>query len=62
MPQLANRRAVITGAGSGIGAAIARAYAVEGARLLLADRDAATLAETAITCRNLGAEVLECVA
>src|SRR5471032_230875 len=62
MHQLTNRRAVITGAGSGIGAAIARAYAIEGARLLLADRDAASLAETAITCRNLGAEVLECVA
>ena len=62
MNQLTNRRAVITGAGSGIGAAIARAYAVEGARLLLADRHAASLAETAITCRNLGAEVVECVA
>ena len=39
MPQLTNRRAVIPGAGSGIGAAIARAYAAEGARLLLADRN-----------------------
>lgn len=40
MQQLFNRRAVITGAGSGIGAAIARAYAEQGARLVLADRDA----------------------
>ena len=62
MPQLTNRRAVITGAGSGIGAAIARAYATEGARLLLADRNAASLAQTAITCRSLGAEVFECLA
>lgn len=62
MPQLTHRRAVITGAGSGIGAAIARAYAAEGARLLLADRNAASLAETAIACRNLGAEVFECLA
>ena len=62
MPQLTHRRAVITGAGSGIGAAIARAYAVEGARLLLSDRNAASLAETAITCRNLGVEVVECLA
>ena len=62
MSQLNNRRAVITGAGSGIGAAIARAYAAEGARLLLADRNAVSLAETAITCRNLGAEVVECLA
>jgi len=62
MPQLTNRRAVITGAGSGIGAAIARAYAAEGARLLLADRNAVSLAETAVTCRNLGAQVFECLA
>ena len=62
MTQLTHRRAVITGAGSGIGAAIARAFAAEGARLLLADRNTASLAETAITCRNLGAEVVECLA
>ncbi|BCQ59959.1 hypothetical protein PBOI14_17090 [Pseudomonas sp. Boi14] len=62
MQHLHNRRAVITGAGSGIGAAIARAYAVAGARLLLADRDPARLAESAQACRELGAEVVECVA
>jgi 3-oxoacyl-[acyl-carrier protein] reductase len=60
--QLINRAAVITGAGSGIGAAIARAYAKEGARLVLGDRDAAALAKTAQECRDLGAEVVECVA
>lgn len=37
--RLQGRRAVITGAGSGIGAAIARGYAAEGAHVLLADLD-----------------------
>lgn len=60
--QLVNKRAVITGAGSGIGAAIARAYAEQGARLVLADRDAVTLAHTAQHCRERGVEVVESVA
>ncbi len=60
--QLVNKRAVITGAGSGIGAAIARAYAEQGARLVLADRDAVTLTNTAQQCRELGVEVVESVA
>ncbi|MFC5744543.1 SDR family NAD(P)-dependent oxidoreductase [Actinomadura rugatobispora] len=42
-PVLAGRRALITGAASGIGAAIARAYAEAGAALALADLDAAGL-------------------
>ncbi|MEB0046720.1 MULTISPECIES: SDR family NAD(P)-dependent oxidoreductase [unclassified Pseudomonas] len=62
MQQLKNRRAVVTGAGSGIGAAIARAYAAQGARLLLADRDPKCLAISANACRELGADVYECVA
>ncbi|HEY0487359.1 MAG TPA: SDR family NAD(P)-dependent oxidoreductase [Mycobacteriales bacterium] len=37
---LAGKTAIVTGAASGIGAAIADAYAAEGANLLLADRDA----------------------
>ncbi|HEY0287703.1 MAG TPA: SDR family NAD(P)-dependent oxidoreductase [Pseudomonas sp.] len=60
--QLNNKRAVITGAGSGIGAAIARAYAEQGARLMLGDRDAISLARTAQACRQLGVEVVESVA
>ncbi|MCF5397742.1 SDR family NAD(P)-dependent oxidoreductase, partial [Pseudomonas syringae] len=62
MQQLKQKRAVITGAGSGIGAAIARAYAAEGARLVLGDRDADSLAKIAAECRQLGAQVQECVA
>ena len=54
---LDGRRAVVTGAASGIGAAIALAYAAAGARLLLADRDSARLAQHADRCRALGVTV-----
>ncbi len=50
--RLAGRTAIITGAGSGIGRAAARLFATEGARLLLVDRDAAGLAETAALAGN----------
>lgn len=39
LQRLAGRRIVITGAGSGIGAATARLFAREGARLAICDRD-----------------------
>lgn len=39
MTTLAGRRAVITGGAAGIGAAIARSFAAEGARVVVADRD-----------------------
>ncbi|WP_144107352.1 SDR family NAD(P)-dependent oxidoreductase [Paraburkholderia sp. BCC1886] len=54
---LDGRRAVITGAASGIGAAIALAYASAGAQLVLADRDVARLNQQADVCRKLGATV-----
>ncbi|HEX5401891.1 MAG TPA: SDR family oxidoreductase [Pseudonocardiaceae bacterium] len=48
---LAGRTALVTGAASGIGAAIAEAFAAEGARLCLADRAAGDgLAATAARC------------
>jgi len=39
--EFAGKIVVVTGAGAGIGAALARAFASEGARLLVSDRDAA---------------------
>lgn len=48
---------VVTGAGRGIGAALAKAYAGPGATLLLIGRDAARLDDVAGACRTLGAAV-----
>lgn len=46
---------VITGAGSGIGAALAARFAAEGARLVLADRNAAAVSAVA---KRLGAQAI----
>lgn len=54
--QLQDKRAVITGAASGIGLAVATLYAKEGARLLLTDRHADNLEQAVAACRALGAE------
>ena len=51
------RSIVITGAGRGIGAALARVYAGPGATLLLIGRDAGRLGEVAAECRAKGATV-----
>lgn len=56
------RTVVITGASSGIGQATAEAFAREGARLVIAARDAAALEEVANQCRRLGAESVAVVA
>ncbi len=53
------RSILITGASSGIGAALARAYASPRTRLALCGRDAARLAAVANSCRERGAEVIE---
>jgi short-subunit dehydrogenase len=50
-------RILITGASSGIGKALAEAFAAPGATLLLTGRNAARLADAAAPCRFRGAEV-----
>ncbi|MHA7274161.1 SDR family NAD(P)-dependent oxidoreductase [Arthrobacter sp. TMT4-20] len=54
MTQLHGKTAVITGAGSGIGAAIARLYAAEGANLFLLDVDEAQADAVAVECSSTG--------
>ncbi len=56
MHALTGRGAVVTGAASGIGEALAHALAGRGARLLLADRDAARLDAVAAALRGRGAD------
>ncbi|WP_343070944.1 SDR family NAD(P)-dependent oxidoreductase [Novosphingobium jiangmenense] len=56
--RLQGRIAVVTGAGLGIGKATALRFAEEGARLVLAERDEARLAEVTAQVRDLGAEAL----
>jgi NADP-dependent 3-hydroxy acid dehydrogenase YdfG len=57
MNEFAGKVAVITGAGSGIGRALALNLAAKGARLALSDIDTEGLAETARHAHALGAEV-----
>lgn len=51
------RNILITGASSGVGAALARLYAAPGIFLALTGRDAARLEATAAACRAKGADV-----
>jgi short-subunit dehydrogenase len=54
----AGKSIVLTGASSGIGRALALALAPQRPRLVLAARDAETLADVADECRALGAEAM----
>ncbi len=54
MPLLQNHIAVVTGAGSGIGRAIALGYAREGARVVLLDMNEKSAAEAAREIRDAG--------
>ncbi len=62
MFRLDGKHAVITGAGSGIGRAIARTFAAQGARISVLERDEEAGAATADTIRGAGgqADVIAC--
>jgi NAD(P)-dependent dehydrogenase (short-subunit alcohol dehydrogenase family) len=61
MDSFSRKTAVITGAGSGLGLALARALANEGARLVLADINADDLAAAESGLREHGADCTSCV-
>jgi NAD(P)-dependent dehydrogenase (short-subunit alcohol dehydrogenase family) len=56
MRNFTDRVAVVTGAGSGIGRALALDLAGRGARLALSDIDEVAVADTAASCEKLGAQ------
>lgn len=58
MKRLDGKTAIITGAGRGIGRAIARAFAAEGATVVLAARSRADLATVAAEVREAGGQAL----
>jgi NAD(P)-dependent dehydrogenase (short-subunit alcohol dehydrogenase family) len=57
MKALRGRVAAVTGAGSGIGRALARELAARGAHLALSDINEASLAETVTLCEGLGVKI-----
>jgi NAD(P)-dependent dehydrogenase (short-subunit alcohol dehydrogenase family) len=62
MPRLANKVAIITGVGAGIGEAIAIRFAEEGARLVLNDINEAAGHAAVKKIRDMGAEAILAVA
>jgi NAD(P)-dependent dehydrogenase (short-subunit alcohol dehydrogenase family) len=58
MQEFNDRVAVVTGAASGIGFALAAAFAAEGMKVVLSDIEAAALSDAVATLQATGAEVL----
>lgn len=54
----AGETAIVTGGGAGIGAAVARAFAMSGANVVIAGRTPATLARSAAQIEDLGGSAL----
>ncbi len=61
MQELSGKVAVITGAGSGIGRALARRFAAEGMKVVLADRDEVKMRSVEAELAERGTEVLPVV-
>ena len=60
--QLEGKRAIVTGAGSGIGRASSKAFAAQGASVLVVDRVAEAVEETAAEIRSAGGWAIAVVA